>query len=392
MPTRRMTLAGLASLPFLPNPAFAGSRSPSGYIITRWEQDEWAYGSYSHLARGSRPKHRRNLAHHVENKLFFAGEATATHPATVHGALISGRAAAKDIRATGAKRVAIIGAGFAGLGAAHALSKDVEVTIFEARDRIGGRVWTNTDLGVPLDLGASWIHGPDDNPLSDLAKKTGTKTLFTDMDGGIWRGPNGTEPAAAPAWMEEVEIQTSMGTDYETLALSTYWDGDGFGGGDWLFPKGYASLFPALAGDYETRLNTPVTQIDWADRVILNGEAEFDAVLVTVSLGVLKKAVINFAPALPGWKQTAIDKLGMGVLDKLYLKFDDVFWDKDAEWIVYATPEVNNYAVWLNLYPVNGQPILAGFVGGSAARLRAAKSDTQILREAEAALTDMYPV
>ena len=58
-----------------------------------------------------------------------------------------------------ARRVSIIGAGFAGLVAARELeAAGAQVTIFEARDRIGGRAWTEERLGHTLELGATWVH------------------------------------------------------------------------------------------------------------------------------------------------------------------------------------------------------------------------------------------
>src|SRR5215212_6591020 len=84
----------------------------------------------------------------------------------------------------GIKPILIIGAGMAGLGAARSL-RDAgwPVQIIEARDRIGGRVLTTRDWGVPLDMGASWIHGTTDNPLSEVAKKAGIETFPTDYFG-----------------------------------------------------------------------------------------------------------------------------------------------------------------------------------------------------------------
>jgi monoamine oxidase len=49
-----------------------------------------------------------------------------------------------------------------------------DVIILEARNRIGGRVYSKNDLGVPLDLGASWDCGVDGNPISILGKKYNT--------------------------------------------------------------------------------------------------------------------------------------------------------------------------------------------------------------------------
>lgn len=57
------------------------------------------------------------------------------------------------------KPVVIIGAGFAGLVAARELqTAGIDYLILEARDRIGGRAWTEERMGRPLELGATWVH------------------------------------------------------------------------------------------------------------------------------------------------------------------------------------------------------------------------------------------
>ena len=57
----------------------------------------------------------------------------------------------------------IIGAGTAGLTAARDLTRAGEqVIVLEARDRIGGRVWTNrTFAPIPIEFGAELIHGDE---------------------------------------------------------------------------------------------------------------------------------------------------------------------------------------------------------------------------------------
>src|SRR4030095_12987313 len=66
-----------------------------------------------------------------------------------------------------AERVIVVGAGMAGLVAARLLhDSGFAVTVLEARKRIGGRTWTDDSLGAPLDLGGSWVHGVDGNPLA----------------------------------------------------------------------------------------------------------------------------------------------------------------------------------------------------------------------------------
>ncbi|KAJ3229404.1 hypothetical protein HDU78_009073 [Chytriomyces hyalinus] len=64
----------------------------------------------------------------------------------------------------------VIGAGVAGLAAAQSLCKAgcKSLLILEARDRIGGRILTQELLGIPMDLGASWIRGTKDNPLMNI--------------------------------------------------------------------------------------------------------------------------------------------------------------------------------------------------------------------------------
>ena len=65
---------------------------PTGRLITRWLEDPFARGSYSYLAVGATPDLRRALAAPVDERLWFAGEAASSDaPATVHGALLSGR-------------------------------------------------------------------------------------------------------------------------------------------------------------------------------------------------------------------------------------------------------------------------------------------------------------
>ena len=78
-------------------------------------------------------------------------------------------------------RVIVVGAGFAGVGAARLLmTNGYGVTILEASDRQGGRVKTNHHLGMAIDLGASWLHGGSRNPLKRVARDINIQTQITD--------------------------------------------------------------------------------------------------------------------------------------------------------------------------------------------------------------------
>lgn len=70
---------------------------PSETIVTRWGKDRFARGSYSYVGATSQPGDYEAMARPIGN-LHFAGEATCgTHPATVHGAYISGLRAASEV-------------------------------------------------------------------------------------------------------------------------------------------------------------------------------------------------------------------------------------------------------------------------------------------------------
>jgi phytoene dehydrogenase-like protein len=72
----------------------------------------------------------------------------------------------------------VVGAGVSGLTAARLLAGSGQrVLVLEARDRIGGRTWTDRSDGLVTDLGASWIHGVRDSPLAEAVRAFGLPTV-----------------------------------------------------------------------------------------------------------------------------------------------------------------------------------------------------------------------
>ena len=386
---------------FLPwHDAQADGATLRGYLRTNWSHDPYAFGSYSYVAKGARQSDRRTLGAPIANRVYFAGEAVhPTHNSTVHAAYESGVMVAEDVTQNTSGHVAVIGAGVSGLAAAQALSQNGRlVTVFEARDRIGGRIWTSDDLGAPLDLGASWIHGTRRNPITALARNANATTVATD-ESYIARGSDGRviDDEDAPDWLENVTtIQHNAGADSSEINLRAYNAQPEYGGEHVIFLDGYDSIIPALRESYDVRTSETVSAIAHNDDGVIvtsNGvDAQFDTAIVTLPLGVLKRNTVVFTPSLPSDKQAAITQLGMGTLDKLYLLYDQPFWDEDITWI--ATPETGlprgNFNQWLNLSKYLGHPIIMAFNGGPAALQLSELSDEKIVRQAQHVLHSAY--
>ena len=336
------------------------------------------------------------------------------------------------------RRVVIVGAGVAGLAAAGELRARGydDVAVLEAHDRIGGRVWTDTiGDGFPIDLGASWIHGVDGNPIAAIARENDIATQRTDWDNGVFHYHGVGEPARSARrgmrdfwrlaeenpdrsfqsireelmantdfseadrhyldYLLTTEVENEYAAGLSDLSYRSVDGGSGFRGGDFVFPGGYGQIVDVLASGVEVRTGQAVTGIDHSGSAIVvttAGGATFEAdrVVVTVPLGVLKDGFIAFRPSLPVRKRDAIAKLEMGVLNKAYLLFDDVFWDRDVERLQYVSADGGPWAETISLYPYMGQPILAMLNSAAYGTGLEQLSDREVVARAVAALTNMY--
>lgn len=385
--------------------------APTASMRSSWATDQYSRGAVSFTRIGVQSDTRATLAEPVGGRVYFAGEATdVDNPATIAGAIHSGESAAMRLRATvtDGERIAVIGAGLAGATVASQLADlDIEVTVFEARDRVGGRVHSqlDDDWPIPVQLGG-WLVGPDDN--SDLAETV-------DLASALWRSPEGDiEPVAntpleaaiaaaqaLPADVSLTEALVASGADPEEpdlaalLAyLSTTSGADADTLSAWFPPALPLAASTGIIGDLgafveerledaQLTLSSPVTRIAYDEsgvslRLGTGESTSFDRVVVTVPLGVLQREGIEFAPPLPFAHRGALNALGMGHIETIWMRYDEPFWDTEATiWHVVGDQQSvgsgltleNAVAVrtWINLLPVTGENVLVGIVGGTDA-------------------------
>ncbi len=351
-------------------------------------------------------------------------------------------------------QVLIIGAGIAGLAAARELkARGISATILEGRSRIGGRVYSDRSLNnLPLDIGASWIHGIDNNPIYKLSQSGNIKTLETNYEeielysngkflsdrdqeridqrlASILKETtkirkqrsgqnqpdislrtaleeviiNGDRQLSAQQLQElDYAINTTIEHEYATgvsnLSLS-YWDQDWdqdskIDGKDVLFPGGYSQIIDLVAENLDIKLNQIVKKITYNNQGVMvttnQGNFSAEKVIITLPLGVLKKGLVEFSPQLPEPKISAINRLGMGVLNKLYLQFPQVFWDQETHLLGYISANKGEWAEWINIYRYTKQPVLLGFNAGSYGQAIESLTDTAIISRAMQTLQQMY--
>jgi monoamine oxidase len=112
--------------------------------------------------------------------------------------------------------------------------------------------------------------------------------------------------------------------------------------------------------------------------------------VVTLPLGVLQNQDVVFTPKLPLSKQNAIAKLGMGVLNKCYLRFPRVFWSDKMDWLEYIPAQQGEWSEWVSFKRAANQPVLLGFNAGNQGREIETWSNEQIVASAMKTLRIIY--
>ena len=344
----------------------------------------------------------------------------------------------------------VIGAGISGLEAASVLQENnMNVLILEARNRIGGRLLTTTMDGAWTDLGASWLHDIDNNVLADLAREYSIplidtpfnatvvslfdgSTQITDPDIQTYYSAQflsiltrtfascGTFEDAVNCYTSTITPPTSIYTPYVYNFTYSGWFADNTKyvssivgpsylnlGHDALPSGGYTNFINTIfdIDALKIQLTSVVSTIDYTnDQVVINttdGSAySAKYVVVTVPLGVLKANSIQFIPGLPAPQQLAIQNMGVGLMDKVILLFNSVFWDPTFTLTLPYTPDSSINYDMIFAYskfvpnpstPASNPPILMTFLIGDWARASEPLSDAQIVNNVMAQLQTIYP-
>ena len=333
--------------------------------------------------------------------------------------------------------VIVIGAGAAGLAAADALARARHsVLVLEARERVGGRCWTRAmpGLGIPVELGAEFMHG-EARATHALLARAGIAAVDLvreqrDLRGGRLRPMNAFVHAARAVQgallPKDVSFEAFLATrrlPSETRAFARMmvqgfdaadprrvsarsiideWGDGGELGRSQPRPRGgYGALFDWLARSLAARgvplaLQRVVRGVEWRQGAVrvhgrFLGEpfvVRARRAVVTLPLGVLQSSNL-FRPALRG-KKSALKKLASGPVIRVAMRFDKAFWESRAPGVAFFhTPQSPFPTFWTPL-PMRG-PLLTAWAGGPKAARLTGRPERVLLREALASVERIFP-
>jgi monoamine oxidase len=309
--------------------------------------------------------------------------------------------------------VLVIGGGAAGLAAAGQLTRaGLRVTLLEARDRLGGRIFTQHHADYPVELGAEFVHGRPEEILG-IAAAAGVPIM--PVQGNFRRKSNGSWAEAGDVMMEVEELFARLPGDGLDQSFQHYVDRTGVneaikqqalryvqgfhaadpslisvlsiirdnqaqevveGDRQFRIATGYEHLVRAMANRIDSalcdvQLNSVLTEISWrpGETVARTADARFHAAraIVTLPLGVLKAGSVVFSPALPE-KQNAVKFLEMGPVIRVSLCFNEKFWERQKEMagLSFLFTDDPQFPTWWTSNPLP-YPILTGWAAGKCA-------------------------
>ena len=357
--------------------------------------------------------------------------------------------------------VIIVGAGAAGLAAARELSAaGRDVIVLEARERIGGRINTHFDTW-PIELGAEFVHGKPPETLRIVERARLKLQTVPNMhwhlhdgvltkSGEFWskvedvmeemRGYKGPDQSFEE-FLDEYKRKTQI-EDIESIA-TLYVEGFHAAHADRIsvhglnktnkaaaeiddeeqfrVENGYSQIAQTLHDEAVTTgakfyLNTVVEEVNWKRnevQVVAATAQRFKArcLLVTLPLSLLQSSAqitsqeeglapaLRFTPPLRE-HQRAADKLAMGQVVKLILRFREPFWENltvrgendtptSLRDFTFIHAPAETLPTWWTQFPV-AAPVLAGWAGGTRAEKLLNASDDALLDHSLHALTHLF--
>ena len=292
--------------------------------------------------------------------------------------------------------------------------------LLEGRSRLGGRTYTSDIAGVPVDLGASWVHGKSgSNPVVQCLSRLGIEIKADIGPGGAWQAGSGrleealyeSSGSAIGAFIFELpalraklgaEASVAQGVDaflaashpepfdpkiargllrsvfedwyggaLEDQSLEHVWTDEEYPGGDGFPVGGYRGLVDGLADQLDVRLDHPVQVVehDSAGVRVHAGDEVFEGsqAIVTVPLGVLQAGAIEFRPSLPEPKRRAIDVLGMGHYEKVVQRLEEDCGAELEQVVAFSTDDEPTFAFLKNMSSLAGAPTWIAFAAGQFA-------------------------
>jgi monoamine oxidase len=354
-------------------------------------------------------------------------------------------------RAAGDFDVVVIGAGAAGLAAAAHLSRHGKsVCILEARDRVGGRIYSIRPRGnaFPLELGAEFIHGESEAVFEQLrvsgdvavdagqsrfrARRPGelqqAENLFESMKERLKKIPKPRTDLPFAEFLHQQRrslppeirafatmlVQGFDGADPARASAKEIlkeWAGGNAADAPTFRPqRGYGALADSLARSLDPRhvclqLHSIVTEVRWRREevtVLFTRHGEFSEVrarqaIVTLPLGVMQlpplaPGSVLFSPALPR-KQLPLSRLIMGPVIKLALCFSKPFWTEIDHGrhrdVAFFHAQGAPFPTFWSTLPVRS-PVLYAWSGGPDASRIVARTTDEVLRPALASLGQLF--
>ncbi len=330
--------------------------------------------------------------------------------------------------------VVVIGAGASGLAAADALARaGRSVLVLEARERVGGRVWTRSMPGVrvPIELGAEFIHGAAKATIA-LLRKSGIQAVPSAraqryIDGRRLRTVDSFALAqkamqdAAPLKERDLSFADYLARrrldpttrTFARLMVQGFDAADParasaraiaeeWGGGDALLGaqprprQGYGPLLEwlahrVLARGARLRMGSAVREVRWKRRFVEVTGEEFrftaEKAIVTLPLGVLQSGAVRFSPSLE--KEKALRFLASGPVIKAALRFPGAFWEKRHRGVAFFHSPGAAFPTFWTPLPAR-VPLLIAWAGGPKAERLAGRPDAELARVAFSSLKTVF--